>query len=714
MLKMNSLAKAYDTKLTTKQKRIRSLLEEAVAHHQNGHLAQAKLLYRKAAQADPKNPVTLQLLGVLAAQEEEYELSLSFFSRAISLLPTYSEAFLNRGHVFKKLGKIEEAIKDYGIAISIAPETAIYYESRANLLKESSRFDEALNDYNQAVLLDNQNPELYFNRGNILRELNLKSDALKSFDIAISIRPNYEDAIYNRAHLLEELGRFNEALDSYDAILEENPFDKEVLNNRANVLMSLKRLDDSLADFDMIEALNPNTINNLNNRGTVLKEKGEFNEALKDFNKSLEINPNHTETLNNRGVVFKELRRFDEALVDFDKAISLDGSYAEVLNNRSIVYRELGRFDESIKDLDKAISLKPDFEKAYNNRGNTQRDLQHFDLAIEDYNHAIQLDPEYVDAYWNKALCMLHLGDFGSGWPLYEWRWKRDKSISGEPITTTKPMWSGESDKTIFLWSEQGIGDEIMFASLLPELQQTSTHVILNCDKRLIPLFKRSFMGNISFCDDKDTVDENSYDFHIPIGSLPLILRPTLSSFKEGSKAYLKCQQSKADELKLTLLGKQKEILVGISWLSKSRIPGAIQRNVELAEIAQHLNKPNIKLVNLQYGDVSGEIKNLKDNQNIDVIQIEEIDNKNDIDGLAALIMACDHIVTIDNATAHLASALGAKTKLLLPINHDWRWGQEKTTSYWYDSLQLYRQRQLNDWETNLLKISSEIQSKHN
>ena len=448
--------------------------------------------------------------------------------------------------------------------------------------------------------------------------------------------------------------------------------------------------------------------------GVLASQVKQYQLSVALLSQAISIDPNYIEALNNRGVVFKELRRFDEALVDFDKAISLDGSYADALNNRGITYRELGRFDESIKDLDKAISLKPDFKEAFNSRGNTQRDLQHFDLAMEDYNHAIQLDPEYVDAYWNKALCMLHLGDFGSGWPLYEWRWKRDKSISGEPIITSKPMWSGESDKTIFLWSEQGIGDEIMFASLLPELQQTSTHVILNCDKRLIPLFKRSFMGNISFCDDRDTVDENSYDFHIPIGSLPLILRPTLSSFKEGSKAYLKCQQSKADELKLALLEKQKEILVGISWLSKSKIPGAIQRNVELAEIAQHLNKPNIKLVNLQYGDVSGEIKNLKDNQNIDVIQIEEIDNKNDIDGLAALIMACDHIVTIDNATAHLASALGAKTKLLLPINHDWRWGQEKTTSYWYDSLQLYRQRQLNDWETNLLKISSEIQSKHN
>ena len=284
--------------------------------------------------------------------------------------------------------------------------------------------------------------------------------------------------------------------------------------------------------------------------GVLASQVKKYQLSVALLSQAISIDPNYIEALNNRGVVFKELRRFDEALVDFDKAISLDSKYAEVLNNRSIVYRELGRFDEAIKDLNKAISLKADFEKAYNSRGNIQKDLQHYDLAMEDFNRAIQLDPEYVDAYWNKALCMLHLGDFGSGWPLYEWRWKRDKSISGEPITTTKPMWSGESDKTIFLWSEQGVGDEIMFASLVPELQQTSMHVILHCDKRLVPLFKRSFMGNISFCNDRDTVDENSYDFHIPMGSLPLILRPTLSSFKKGSQAYLKCQQSKADALR--------------------------------------------------------------------------------------------------------------------------------------------------------------------
>jgi tetratricopeptide (TPR) repeat protein len=669
----------FNTK--TKNQYLEDLFNDALKNHRTGDLIKACKSYQKLYKIAPRNSALLALYGAAASQMENNNFALKLLSKAIENKSLTSDTFNNRGVVLKRLGMSEEALSDFNQALSIDPNNAFALNNTGQILKERGDLNQALKYFNLAISLNDDYADAYNNRGKALFLQGKVEDALMNYKKAILLKPDDESSYYNLGTALTKLKHFVHGIKAFDRAIE------------------LK--------IDYIEAYN--------NRGLAFFESQKFDEALVNFDKAISLDSKYADALNNRGITYRELGRFDEALVDFDKAISLDSSYtAEVSTNRSIVYRELGRFDEAIKDLNKAISLKPDFEKAYNNRGNIQKDLQHYDLAMEDFNRAIQLDPEYVDAYWNKALCMLHLGDFKSGWPLYEWRWKRDKSISGEPITTTKPMWSGESDKTIFLWSEQGVGDEIMFASLVPELQQTSMHVILHCDKRLVPLFKRSFMGNISFCNDRDTVDENSYDFHIPMGSLPLILRPTLSSFKKGSQAYLKCQQSKADALKSTLLGKQKEILVGISWLSKSKIPGAIQRNVDLAEIAQHLNKPNIKLVNLQYGDVSGEIKSLKDNQNIDVIQVEEIDNKNDIDGLAALIMACDHIVTIDNATVHLASALGAKTKLLLPINHEWRWGLEPKTSYWYDSLELYRQKQLNDWETNLKSISSEIQSKHN
>ena len=112
-----------------------------------------------------------------------------------------------------------------------------------------------------------------------------------------------------------------------------------------------------------------------------------------------------------------------------------------------------------------------------------------------------------------------------------------------------------------------------------------------------------------------------------------------------------------------------------------------------------------MKLVNLQYGDVADEIAQLRKDHGIEVIEVPDIDNHDDIDGLAALIMACDKVVSIDNATVHLAGALGAKTKILLPFNNNWQWGTSGSSSYWYDSVELYRQQSANDWKQVLEQL---------
>jgi len=332
------------------------------------------------------------------------------------------------------------------------------------------------------------------------------------------------------------------------------------------------------------------------------------------------------------------------------------------------------------------------------------KELGRFDEAMADLNKAIALDPDYPEAHWNKALQLLLFGEFEEGWSLFEWRWKTKQHI-GTELTTSKPRWSGEANKRVFLWAEQGIGDEIMYASLIPELAATSSKLIVQCDERLIPLFKRSFVDGIEYRCRKSPALEDSYDCHIPMGSLPNIFRPSLDSFSKASKAYLRCESERSQELRKTLLKGEAKTLIGISWNSSSPIAGAHHRNITLSDMAQHLDGPNVKLVNLQYGDVSDEIAKLREDHGIEVAEVSEIDNRNDIDGLAALIMACDQIVSIDNATVHLAGALGANTRVLLPFNRSWQWGLERSDSYWYGSLQLHRQKKPGDWKQALKTI---------
>ena len=111
----------------------------------------------------------------------------------------------------------------------------------------------------------------------------------------------------------------------------------------------------------------------------------------------------------------------------------------------------------------------------------------------------------------------------------------------------------------------------------------------------------------------------------------------------------------------------------------------------------------------MQYGDISEDINLLKFNSNVDLIQYEPVDNFNDLDGFASLIDACDFIITTDNSTIHLSSALGKKSFLLLPYVAEWRWSLDGADSLWYPSTRLYRQEKINDWDSVLQKLKTEI-----
>ncbi|MDC1095432.1 hypothetical protein OAS88_07455, partial [Planktomarina temperata] len=298
------------------------------------------------------------------------------------------------------------------------------------------------------------------------------------------------------------------------------------------------------------------------------------------------------------------------------------------------------------------------------------------------------------------------------GFEKYEWRWKTKQFKTGY-LKTKKPTWSGETRQRVLVCAEQGIGDEIMFSSIIPEIYATSSKILVKCDKRLIPLFERSFSNDITYYSRDANVSEDEYDFHIPMGSLPLTFRKSLDSFKNSASGFLKCNMARAESIKGQLLHEPGKKLVGISWKTKSPRRNSSTRNINLADLARALNNSKTQFVCLQYGDVSDEIAAVKRDFGIDVVQFDKVDNKYDIDGLASLIGTCDMVVTIDNATAHLSGALGVRTKLMLPHIADWRWSILDENSYWYDALKLFRQSKANDWHSVLAQIKAMIKKEY-
>ncbi|PYE00244.1 tetratricopeptide repeat protein, partial [Prochlorococcus marinus] len=324
---------------------------------------------------------------------------------------------------------------------------------------------------------------------------------------------------------------------------------------------------------------------------------------------------------------------------------------------------------------------------------------------------AIDIDPSYPDAHYNLAHILLKGKEFSEGWNEHEWRWKMtNKTINcGSQLQTSKPNWSPDRRGRLLLWPEQGLGDEIMFLSLIPDLVDYVDQLIIQTDPRLIPLLRRSLdQEKIKYIPKKEMIDETKYDFHIAMGSLPKFLRTSLNDFKVSKQLMLKVDQVRSNQLREQLTDHRFQKIVGISWKSKSI--SKKNKSLSLEQFILSIYSPDIRFVCLQYGEVTEEIEYIKKKYNIEICEVKEVDKYNDIDGLSALIKACDEVVSIHNVTVPLAGALAVKTKVLTVYNNAWWWGIDDKDSYWYPSIKLYRQNQNGEWEQALKQIKIELQ----
>ena len=432
------------------------------------------------------------------------------------------------------------------------------------------------------------------------------------------------------------------------------------------------------------------------NLAILLREEGDTSKALSALYKTIKIKPDLAEAYNSLGSLLAELKQSVKSVNAFQRAISLKPNYAEALYNLGEAFQDQGYFTEAIEAYNKSLTIKPDYAEAHNNKGIALQEQGKLKEAMEAYNKSLAIKPDYADAHQNMGFALLAVKDFDLGFKKSEWRWKTGSQVN-QFLKSSKPLWNGEKGQRVLVWNEQGIGDEIMFSSIIPEIYATSLKILVKCDKRLIPLFERSFQADVTYYSEEAHVSEDEYDFHIPMGSLPLTFRKSLDSFKKSALGFLKCDTARTEDIKGHLTHKQNKKFVGISWMTTSGLKNSSFRNIDLADLARALDGPNTQLVCLQYGDVSNEIKAVKKDFGIDIIQFDDVDNKNDIDGLASLISACDQIVSTTNITVHLAGALGEKVTALLPFSPRWIWG-DGSESFWYESVTPLKQNFHNNW----------------
>jgi tetratricopeptide (TPR) repeat protein len=505
---------------------------------------------------------------------------------------------------------------------------------------------------------------------------------------------------------LVELGELKEAK---QALLKS----KKLNSNYADCLSNLGRVCELQEDFpaaikyfrQAIE-IKPDYFEALGNLGACLNKIGKYNDAIETLSAAIKIEPEFAPAWNNLGTAYKEISRVEASKSAFHQALVYAPDYVPALCNLGLVYAEEGKFEEALGFYEKALDINPKSAEAFLCLGKALRDFGAPLKSLELLEQAIAIEPKMASAHFSKAVSNLLLKNFKEGFDLYEWRWTGSREQVTEPPKTGKPEWKGQKGEKVLVWEEQGIGDTIMFASILENLADMSQSVIVKCDPRLLPLFERSFGEKVSFKANEAQINKASFTSQIAMGSLPYYFRRSEEAFLCNRAPYLLADSDKVHHIRSKLNSKATSI-IGLSWASGKRQNNLWQqRSIEAGQLAAIFDKEKYSLVNLQYGDHADTLDDIKKSQNRDIITLKDIDNFNDIDGLAALISACDIVVTVDNSTAHLAGALGKKTFLLLPVSPEWRWSVSGHDSVWYSSVTLLRQTDLGCWQAPLNQLS--------
>jgi len=463
---------------------------------------------------------------------------------------------------------------------------------------------------------------------------------------------------------------------------------------------ALKYLNDSLKALPK----NPLALSNL---GNVFLELKDYVNALNAYDKSIKIDSKYEEAWSNKGNALYELKRYDEALAHHEKALSLKPDYAEAWSNKGNVLKDLKRYDEALAHYDKALSLKPDYAEAWSNKGNVLKDLKRYDDALAHYDKALTLKPDYAEGYFNKALLNLLLKRYQAGWKNYNWR-LGVKDFQVKMAVENLALWDGSKCKQLLVFSEQGIGDIIFYASILEIAKNIVDSITVSVDVRLLPILSRSF-PDILFIDNSAPLDSSFYDAQIPFGSLPVVMNMNPNMVGRRTPYLID------NDALTTIINpppcSKKQLKCGVAWKSSNENLGK-DKSVLLSDLNDIFQVDGYEFINLQYGNTQEEIKDLEKNYGAKLTAIDGIDLFNNIDGLLSIIQTCDLIVTTSNVTAHLAGALGKSTFLLVPYSAGriWYWHEEVISS-WYPSISLYSQDHNFQWGGAVKEIISKLKN---
>lgn len=630
--------------------------EQAVRMHQAGDLAGAAHAYRRLLLRDPRNSQLLNLLGVAHLQMGEPAEAVRLLKEAARQRPDGADIQDNLGSALAAAGSPAPAVEAHRKALKLRPD----------------------------------HPPYLYNLGNALAALGMHRQAIDTYQRSLQYRPGHAGALFNLANSQRDIGDMGAAAVNYRALLAIQPNHAAAWNNLGAVLASQGELTGAEQAYRRSLAARPDHSETLSNLGNVLVERGKLGEGLLYHRAAVAADPGRAEGHIFLGVALQEIDEIDAAIEAYRLGLRLDHDNIQGLTNLGAALELSGRIGEAEAILSRALAIAPQSADVWGNIGLCRLAQGDQERGLTALNRALEIEPDLARARITRALLLLGAGDLANGWRDYAWRFAAGEALPDRKFTV--PQWKGEprADKTLLIWREQGLGDELMFASLYPRVLDAAGKTIIECDPRLVSLFTRSFPSATvrpqSRPPDNDDLPERpDCDLHIPAGDLPAVLCPTLAGF--SGAPYLRVDPRRSEQAQAWLASLPPGLRVGICWRSRLVTTRRRHNYANALDWGALMTVPGVQVINLQYTARAEEVALLQ-GQGQTLHTMPDLDLMDDLEGLAALIANLDLVITAPTAVGEMAGALGVPVWRIVG-GDDWS-TLGAGTRPWFASMRLF------------------------
>jgi Flp pilus assembly protein TadD len=430
-------------------------------------------------------------------------------------------------------------------------------------------------------------------------------------------------------------------------------------------------------------------------------QAGDLVTAERQYRAALAVAPAHPYAMHYLGVVHYQRRQLDAALPLLERAAAAVPEEAEFHNNLGLALAEADRNDDAIAAYRRALACRPEHATAWNNLGLALQAVNDLPEAIAAYRSALRHAPDLAPAHWNLALALLAHGDFEEGWREYEWRLAIPE-LAGHEKPAAGPRWDGvaRDGQTLLVTAEQGLGDMLQFVRLAQPLAERGVRVLVRGQPPLLRLLATA-PGVAGVFGPDDALP--AYDAHVPVLSLPGAMRIDAATIP-APVPYLRADAGRRAAVATALAAHGPRLRVGLAWRGSRHHANDRRRSIALSTLVPLLSVPGTAWFSLQREEDEREVDDFPAPP-----PLVRLPERNDFDGLAALMAELDLVVSVDTSLAHLAGALARPTWLLLPFAPDWRWQLDRADSPWYPTMRLIRQPAPGDWGAVIARVEAEL-----